>query len=67
MYAIDHGIRHNIQYTKDTGIKMINNFSFVKKYLLRTNIPVKIYNASSGGMLDVFPRKNLKHILYEEK
>lgn len=62
IYAIDHGIRHRKEYMESVGIDMIHNFKFVKKYIMRKHIPVQIYNASSGGMLEVFPRVKLKDL-----
>lgn len=71
IYAIDHGIRHRKEYMKSVGIDMIHNFEFAKKYIKSRHIPVNVYNASSGGMLEVFPRVKLKEfcsgeMCYEE-
>lgn len=63
LYAVDHGIRHNAYYMSSVGEDMIKNFEFLKNFLERENIPTDIYNASTGGMLEVFPRVNLKDVL----
>lgn len=63
IYAIDHGIRHRKEYMQDVGGKMIDNFKFVDDYLKTYKVDVKIFNASEGGMLEVFPRIKLKELL----
>ncbi len=63
LYAIDHQIRHQGNYMKDAGQVMIENFMFTKKFLERHKVPVHIFNAADGGMLEVFPRVHLKEIL----
>lgn len=66
MYAVDHGIRHSGGYMKEAGAVMIENFKFVKRYLQKKRTDIAIYNASSGGMLEVFPRVNLKQLFTEQ-
>lgn len=63
IYSVDHGIRQNPLYMKSQGERMIYNFRFIKDLFDKKNIPVKIYNASTGGMLEVFPRVNLNDVL----
>jgi len=47
------------------GIKMIQAFTVAKDYADQNNI--KIFNATRGGMLEVFERVNLDDILVEDK
>lgn len=63
MYSVDHGIRHSGEYMKDAGEEMIENFKFVRTYLKEKHIDVSIYNATNGGMLEVFPRVKLKEVI----
>ncbi len=58
-YFIDHGIRN--KYFKENGYAMIEDFKRIKQY--EDAWKIKIYNASVGGMLDVFPRVDLEKIL----
>lgn len=53
----------NYQYkwTENTGITMIEGFKIAKKYADAKGI--KIYNASRGGQLEVFPRVDLDEVL----
>jgi hypothetical protein len=69
LYAstVDHGIRQDREYIKNNGLVMINDFSLLKKHIEEKKIPVSIYNASSGGMLNVFKRVSLEKILDEKK
>lgn len=56
-YAINHGKKVD----KKLGEKMISSYFTVKEY---ENIyRFKIYNATRGGMLEVFERKNLDEVL----
>ena len=66
IYAVDHGIRHRKEYMEDVGKNMIKGFAFVRQFLQENEISTKIYNASSGGMLEVFPRVNLQKIIKGE-
>lgn len=63
IYAIDHGIRHRKEYMRNVGIDMIENFRFIKTYIEKNNLHVSIFNASDGGMLEVFSRVSIKDIL----
>lgn len=58
-YAVDHGIR---DINNDTaGIRMIKDFKVAEREAGK--LGVNIYNASRGGMLEVFPRVDLDSIL----
>ena len=56
-YAINHGKKVD----KFLGNKMIKSYSVVKKY--EKIFGFKVYNATRGGMLDIFPRVNLDDLL----
>lgn len=56
-YAVDHGIT----VKDDAGLLMIDDYKVVKRYADENNI--KIYNATRGGMLEVFERINLDDVL----
>ena len=45
------------------GKLMIEDFKVIKEYA--DKIGVKIYNATDGGMLEVFERANLSDVLAE--
>lgn len=59
MYFIDHGIRGREQFY--AGRRMIADFESIKRY--ENEWGIKIFNASDGGMLEVFPRVNLEDII----
>lgn len=61
-YFVDHGIRGPEQ--KLGGLRMIKDFEAIKQYEDKWN--VKIYNASRGGMLEVFPRVDLDKVINNE-
>lgn len=65
IYSVDHGIRHKQEYMNDVGYTMIENFKSIKKYC--DSHDIKIYNASKGGMLNVFERVDLNIVLKEGK
>lgn len=67
IYAVDHGIRHRAEYMRDVGKDMIHNFEAVQNIIKEKKLPVTIYNASDGGMLEVFHRKSLMNILSSKK
>ncbi len=52
---------YKYNWTKQTGSSMINGFSVAQEYALSNDI--KIYNATKGGMLEVFPRVDLDEVL----
>ncbi len=62
LYYVDHGIRGLEQ--QGAGIRMIADFSVIKKFA--DSWGVNIYNATNGGMLEVFPRVNLQKLLNNE-
>lgn len=61
LYFVDHGIRIPLQ--QGAGPRMIADFSVINRFAKEWG--VNIYNASNGGMLEVFPRVNLKDIIKE--
>ena len=61
-YFVDHGIRGPEQ--KLGGLRMIKDFEVIKQYEDKWGI--KIYNASRGGMLEVFPRVELDKVVDNE-
>ena len=52
---------YNYNWTKQTGLTMIEGFKVAKKYADEHGI--NIYNATRGGMLEVFPRVNLDDVV----
>lgn len=63
LYAVDHGIRNSTKDMAQAGKLMIEDFKVIKEYA--DKIGVKIYNATDGGMLEVFERANLSDVLAE--
>lgn len=59
LYFVDHGIRIALQ--QGAGLRMIADFTIINRYAKKWG--VEIYNATNGGMLEVFPRVNLQNIL----
>ena len=62
-YSVDHGIRN--PYYKSAGIKMIEDFNVAKRYT--DKLGVKVYNATRGGMLEVFERVDLDEVIINNK
>lgn len=64
-----HGELLSYKYDKlrplNLGDQMMANYRYAKMQLEKRNI--KVYNATRGGMLEVFPRVNLNEVLSEEK
>ena len=58
--VLEYSKDYNYNWTKQTGLTMIEGFKVAKKYA--DTHDVKIYNASRGGMLEIFPRVNLENI-----
>ena len=58
-HIVEHGVI-DANYS-DAGKKMIEAYKIAKKYADENHI--KIYNATRGGMLEVFPRVDLDEIL----
>ena len=54
---------YNYNWTKQTGLTMIEGFKVASEYAKKHGI--KVYNATRGGMLEVFPRVNLEDIVGE--
>lgn len=57
VYAVDHGKKVD----KSVGPKMIRSYQVVKKYENIYNF--QVFNATRGGMLEVFPRVDLDAII----
>lgn len=62
LYFVDHGIRIPLQ--QGAGPRMIADFAVLNKFAKEWG--VNIYNATNGGMLEVFPRVNLQDVLKHE-
>lgn len=62
-YSLDkkYVVNHGIKVKEDAGQSMIDDYKVVKRYADKNNI--KIYNATRGGMLEVFERVDLDDIL----
>lgn len=60
-YSVDHGKRVD----KNVGPKMIRSYYVVKKF--EELYGFKVFNATRGGMLEVFPRVYLDDVLKEIK
>lgn len=58
-HFIDHGV--NDPTYKQAGIRMIEAYKVAKEYA--DNHRIKIYNATRGGMLEVFQRVDLDEVL----
>ncbi len=59
--GLDYSKDYDYMWTKQTGITMIEGFKVAKEYADRHGI--RIYNATRGGMLEVFPRVNLDEVI----
>lgn len=55
-------IRNSV-YFNGAGNKMIDDYASQQAYIERNNLNLHIYNATRGGLLEVFPRKKLEDIL----
>lgn len=62
-YSINHNIEQ--ENPKLAGYKMIEALKIIKNSI--QNSEIKIYNASLGGKLDIFPRVKLEDILKNDK
>ncbi len=58
-YSVDHGLRDENNDT--AGLRMINDFKVANKWIGKYG--VEVFNATRGGMLEVFPRVDLDDIL----
>lgn len=71
-YDIKSGKHHFVEsgfYDKTAatvGERMIYAYSVAKDYLDKYHPDVKVYNATRGGMLNVFPRKTLDQVFSAE-
>lgn len=52
---------YKYNWTENTGLTMIEGFKIAKKYADAHDI--RIYNATRGGMLEVFPRVKLEEVV----
>lgn len=52
---------YNYRWTENTALSMIEGFKVAKRYADKNGI--KIYNATRGGMLEVFERVNLDEVV----
>jgi len=58
---LGYGADYVYNWTKQTGITMIEGFKIAKEYADKYGID--IYNATRGGMLEVFPRVQLEEVV----
>lgn len=58
---LGYGKNYKYNWTKQTGLTMIEGFKVAKKYADEHDI--KIFNVTRGGMLDVFPRVDLDKVV----
>ena len=63
--SMEYKDSYKYNWTKQTGLAMIECFKTAKKYSERNKI--NICNATRGGMLEVFPRVNLDDIVGDHK
>lgn len=54
-----------VKISKNAGLHVLKAWRSIKKHLV--NKDMKVYNATRGGMLELFPRVNLEDIIKEEK
>lgn len=72
-YDVKGGKHHFVEsgfYDKtavSVGERMIFAYSVAKKWLDKNRPNVKVYNATRGGMLNVFPRKTLDEVFDDKK
>jgi hypothetical protein len=62
-YSVDHGIRN--PYYKSAGRQMIEDFKVAKRFT--DQFGIKVYNATRGGMLEVFERVDLDEYLNDKR
>ena len=58
---LGYGKGYKYNWTKQTGLTMIEGFKVAKKYADEHGI--KIFNTTRGGMLEVFPRADLDKVV----
>ena len=58
---LEYSKDYKYNWTRQTGLTMIEGFKVAKKYADEHGI--NIYNATRGGMLEVFPRVNLEDVV----
>lgn len=58
---LNYSKNYSYKWTKQTGLTMIKGFEVAKAYADTHGI--EIYNATRGGMLEVFPRVRLQEII----
>lgn len=59
--SLEYSKDYKYNWTRQTGLTMIEGFKVAKKYADEHGI--NIYNATRGGMLEVFPRVNLEDVV----
>lgn len=59
--SLSYSAGYNYNWTKQTGFTMIEGFKVARKYADEHGI--NIYNATRGGMLEVFPRVDLEDVV----
>lgn len=63
--SLEYNKDYKYNWTQQTGLTMIEGFKVAKKYADQHGI--NIYNATRGGMLEVFPRIKLDDVVGETK
>lgn len=56
-------IETNGEKYREEGNEIIRDYENLQKEIREKNIPLKIYNATRGGRLEVFPRVSLEEVL----
>lgn len=64
-YFVESG--HFDKYAESVGERMIYAYTIAKQYLDKKRPDVVVYNATRGGMLEVFPRKTLDEVFKMNK
>lgn len=59
--SLSYSKDYKYDWTKQTGLTMIEGFKSAKEYA--DNHGISIYNATRGGMLEVFPRVKLEDVV----
>lgn len=63
--SLEYSNDYQYNWTKQTGLTMIEGFKIAKKYADEHHI--HIFNATRGGMLEVFPRVDLDDVVESKK
>lgn len=62
-YSVEYGRKD--PYIEVLGDRFIYSYHQLNNFI--SSVDVEIYNATRGGMLEVFPRKNIEDVVNEEK